>query len=57
MFVLLLTEAKFKTFAPYGICDATKSTRQRLYLWAWFQDWDGHTSEFVYMEPGAINRH
>jgi predicted lactoylglutathione lyase len=26
IFVMLLTEAKFKTFTPKAICDATKST-------------------------------
>ncbi|CAN5766063.1 hypothetical protein BH20PSE1_BH20PSE1_25660 [soil metagenome] len=26
IFVMLLTEAKFKTFTPKEICDATKST-------------------------------
>ena len=26
LFVMLLVESKFKTFTPYAICDATKST-------------------------------
>jgi uncharacterized protein len=43
IFVMLLTEAKFKTFTPKAICDATKSTevlvclscesRQKLMRW------------------------
>lgn len=32
IFVMLLTEAKFKTFTPKAICDATKSTEVLLCL-------------------------
>ena len=32
IFVMLLTEAKFKTFTPKEICDATKSTEVLLCL-------------------------
>ena len=32
IFVMLLTEAKFKTFIPKTICDATKSTEVLLCL-------------------------
>lgn len=32
IFVMLLTEAKFKTFTPKAICDATKSTEVLLAL-------------------------
>ena len=54
--VMLLTEAKFKTFTPKEICDATKSTevlepQDHGFMYGHgFEDLDGHIWELIYME-------
>ena len=89
IFVMLLTEAKFKMFVPGEISDARKSTEVLVCLSSddrqsvddviakalaaggttfnapidygfmyghSFQDLDGHTWEYIYMDPSAVNK-